>query len=217
MVYAETCPHYLFLSDELYDLPGFESAKYVVCPPLRPAWHQDELWRGIARGDLQVVSTDHCPWCFRGGFRGLPKQKELGVGDFSKIPPGMPGIETRMQLLFDGGVRAGRIDVTRWVDLTATAPASIFGLHPRKGTIAVGSDADLVVWDPERPWTISATTHHMRVDYNPYEGRKGYGAPDVVLSRGEVIVKNDQCVAKPGRGEFLRRAPMPVCSSPVPA
>jgi dihydropyrimidinase len=208
-IYAETCPHYLFLSEELYELPGFEGAKYVCCPPLRSASHQEALWRGLANGDLQVVSTDHCPWCFREGFQGLPKQKELGIGDFSKIPPGLPGVETRMQLLFDGGVRAGRIDLRRWVELTATAPARIFGLYPRKGTIAVGSDADLVIWDPERQWTISAVTHHMRVDYNPYEGRSGRGLPDVVMSRGEIIVSDGKCLGEPGRGSFLRRTAEP--------
>src|SRR5438067_9883784 len=175
--FAETCPQYLFLSYENYEEPGFDGAKYVMSPPLRPKWHQAELWKGLAKNDLQVVSTDHCPFCMKEGFRGLPKQKELGKGDFSKIPNGAPGVETRMALLFDGGVAQGRITASRWVELTATAPAKIMGLFPRKGTIAVGSDADIVLWDPKATQTLSAKTHHMRVDYSPYEGRKVKGKP----------------------------------------
>jgi dihydropyrimidinase len=203
--YAETCPQYLFLSYDNYEEPGFAGAKYVMSPPLRPAWHQDELWKGLQKNDLQVVSTDHCPFCMKEGFRGLPKQKELGTGDFSKIPNGAPGVETRMALLFDGGVAQGRISASRWVELTATAPAKIMGLFPRKGTIAVGSDADIVVWDPKATQTLSAKTHHMRVDYNPYEGRKVKGRPTVVLSRGEVIVQDGTFRGKKGRGRFLKR------------
>ena len=203
--YAETCPQYLFLSYDNYEEPGFEGAKYVMSPPLRPKWHQDELWKGLARNDLQVVSTDHCPFCMTEGYKGLPKQKQLGVGDFSKIPNGAPGVETRMVLLYDGGVVAGRLTLNRWIELTATTPAKLFGLFPRKGTIAVGSDADIVVWNPKTTSTISAKTHHMRVDYNPYEGRKVKGKADVVLSRGEVIVEKDAFIGKRGRGKFLKR------------
>jgi dihydropyrimidinase len=196
-VLAETCPQYLFLSIADYDRPGVEAAKYVISPPLREVADQQALWRGLAGGDLQVVATDHCPF--------TSSDKERGRLDFSKIPSGAPGIETRMALLWDGGVRAGRIDPRRFVDLTATAPARIFGLWPGKGTIAVGSDADLVVWDPEREVTLSAQTLHMRVDYSPYEGRVVHGGPVVVMSRGEVIVDHGEWKGRPGRGEFRKR------------
>jgi dihydropyrimidinase len=196
-VLAETCPQYLFLSVAEYDRPGPEAARYVISPPLREVADQQALWRGLAGGDLQVVATDHCPF--------TTSDKERGRLDFSKIPSGAPGIETRMTLLWDGGVRAGRIDPRRFVEVTATAPARIFGLWPRKGTIAVGSDADLVVWDPEREATLSAQTLHMRVDYNPYEGRVVRGGPVVVLSRGEVIVDHGEWKGRPGRGEFVKR------------
>jgi dihydropyrimidinase len=203
--YAETCPQYLFLSVESYDEPGFNGAKYVMSPPLREKWHQEELWKGLARNDLQVVSTDHCPFCMKEGYHGLPKQKELGIGDFSKIPNGAPGVETRMALLFDGGVVGKRITLNRWVEVTATTPAKLMGMFPKKGTIAVGSDADIVIWDPRTTSTISAKTHHMRVDYNPYEGRKVKGKAAVVVSRGEVIVEKDRFLGKKGRGRFLKR------------
>ena len=198
-VFAETCPQYLFLSIADYDRPGVEGAKFVISPPLREAADQQALWRGLARGDLQVVATDHCPF--------TTSDKERGRLDFSKIPSGAPGIETRMTLLWDGGVRAGRIDAQRFVEVTATAPARIFGLWPRKGTIAVGGDADLVVWDPERESKLSAGTLHMRVDYSPYEGRVVRGAPLVVMSRGEVIVDHGEWKGRAGRGEFLARRP----------
>jgi len=203
--YAETCPQYLFLSVDNYDEPGFDGAKYVMSPPLREKWHQDELWKGLARNDLQVISTDHCPFCMKEGFQGQPKQKELGIGDFSKIPNGAPGVETRMYLTYDGGVVQNRITLNRWVEVTSTTPAKLMGMFPRKGTIAVGSDADIVVWDPRATHTISAKTHHMRVDYNPYEGRKVKGKPAVVMSRGEVIVEKDKFLGKRGRGRFVKR------------
>jgi dihydropyrimidinase len=203
--YAETCPQYLFLSIDNYDEPGFDGAKYVMSPPLREKRHQDELWKGLARNDLQVISTDHCPFCMREGFQGQPKQKELGIGDFSKIPNGAPGVETRMYLTYDGGVVQGRITLNRWVEVTSTTPAKIMGMFPKKGTIAVGSDADIVVWDPRATHTISAKTHHMRVDYNPYEGRKVKGKPVVVMSRGEVIVEKDKFLGRKGRGRFIKR------------
>jgi len=203
--YAETCPQYLFLSVDDYDEPGFGGAKYVMSPPLREKWHQEELWKGLARNDLQVVSTDHCPFCMKEGFQGLPKQKELGIGDFSKIPNGAPGVETRLALLFDGGVVGKRITLNRWVELVSTTPAKLMGLFPRKGAIAAGSDADLVLWDPKATQTISAKTHHMRVDYSPYEGRKVKGKATVVLSRGEVIVEGDRFLGRKGRGKFLKR------------
>jgi dihydropyrimidinase len=198
--YAETCPQYLFLSYDNYEEPDFSGAKYVMSPPLRGKETQDKLWRGLAGGDLQAVSTDHCPFCMK-------EQKELGKGDFSKIPNGAPGIETRMSLLFDGGVRTGKIPVNRWVELTSTSPAKIFGLFPRKGTIAPGSDADIVVFDPNKKQTLSAKTLHMKVDYNPYEGREVTGVSETVLSRGKVIVDNGKFVGRAGAGTFLKRSP----------
>ena len=198
--YAETCPQYLFLSYANYEEPGFDGAKYVMSPPLRERGNEEKLWRGLAGNDLQAVSTDHCPFCFK-------EQKELGRGDFSKIPNGAPGIETRMTLLHDGGVRAGRISLNRFVELTATSPAKIFGLFPRKGTIAPGSDADLVLFDPERRQTLSAKSLHMRVDYSPYEGREVVGAVETVLSRGRVVVENGKFTGRAGAGNFLKRSP----------
>jgi dihydropyrimidinase len=198
--YAETCPQYLFLSYDNYEEPGFDGAKYVMSPPLRPRETQDQLWRGLAFNDLQAISTDHCPFCMK-------EQKELGRGDFSKIPNGAPGIETRMSLVYDGGVRQGRISLNRWVELTSTSPAKIFGLFPRKGTIAPGSDADLVIFNPERTVTLSAATLHMKVDYNPYEGRTVQGVSETVISRGAVVIDNGTYAGKAGRGTFLKRSP----------
>ncbi len=196
--FAETCPQYLFLSlDDLGN--GFEGAKYVCSPPLRPADHQEELWRGLVKDDLQIVSTDHCPFDFEG-------QKELGRGDFRKVPNGLPGVEDRMDLLHDGGVVAGRITRERWVEITSTAPAKLFGMYPRKGAIAVGSDADLVIYDPNRKHTISAKTHHMDVDYSCYEGREVRGASDIVMSRGAVIVRDGEFTGRKGHGKFIKRA-----------
>jgi dihydropyrimidinase len=198
-VYAETCPQYLYLSIENFDVPGFEGAKYVFTPPLREKWHQEKLWNGLKQDHLQVVSTDHCPFCFK-------EQKELGRDDFTKIPNGGPGIEHRMSLIYSGGVAQGRFSVNRFVELVSTTPAKLFGLYPRKGTIAVGTDADLVIFDPTRKHTISAKTHHMRVDYSMFEGIQVTGMPDVVLSRGRVIVEADKFVGYPGAGEFLKRS-----------
>jgi dihydropyrimidinase len=200
MAYAETCPQYLFLSYENYEEPGFEGAKYVMSPPLRPKEGQDRLWRGLRFNDLQAISTDHCPFCMK-------EQKELGTNDFSKIPNGAPGIETRMSLVYDGGVRTGRISLNRFVELTSTSPAKIFGLFPRKGTIAPGSDADIVVFDPEKTLTLSAKTLHMKVDYNPYEGRTLTGATETVLSRGRVVIENGRFVGRAGAGSFIKRSP----------
>src|SRR5512146_606783 len=181
-VYAETCPQYLYLSLDDMDKPGFEGAKYVFTPPLREKWNQEKLWTGLKHDQLSVVSTDHCPFCFK-------EQKELGKDDFTKIPNGGPGIEHRMSLIYSGGVAEGRFNVNRFVELTATTPAKLFGLYPRKGTIAVGSDADLVIFDPKRKHTISAATHHMRVDYSMFEGITVTGMPDVVIANGKVVVK----------------------------
>ena len=197
--FAETCPQYLFLSYDNYEEPGFEGAKYVMSPPLRPKETQERLWRGLAFNDLQAISTDHCPFCMK-------EQKVLGKGDFSKIPNGAPGIETRMSLVYDGGVRPGRISLNRFVELTSTSPAKIFGLFPRKGTIAPGSDADIVVFDPEKKVRLSARTLHMKVDYNPYEGREVVGATDTVISRGRVVIDGGTFVGRPGSGSFIKRA-----------
>ena len=197
-VYAETCPQYLFLSIDNFDVPGFEGAKYVFTPPLREKWHQEKLWKGLAADQLQVVSTDHCPFCYK-------EQKELGKDDFTKIPNGGPGIEHRLSLVFTGGVQGGRFSVNRFVELTSTAPAKLFGLYPRKGTIAVGSDADLVIFDPGEEQVISATTHHMRVDYSMFEGIKVKGVPKQVFSRGRLIIDQGKFVGKVGQGEFLKR------------
>jgi dihydropyrimidinase len=197
--FAETCPQYLFLS--LDDLGhGFEGAKFICSPPLRTEDHQPELWKGLQKDDLQVVSTDHCPFDFHG-------QKDLGKGDFRKVPNGLPGVEDRMDLLHDGGVVGGRITKERWVEVTSTAPAKLFGMYPRKGAVAVGSDADLVIYDPDRVRTISAATHHMAVDYSCYEGRRVTGAADVVLSRGSVVVRNGEFTGRKGAGQFIKRAP----------
>ena len=196
--YAETCPQYLFLSQADLDRPGFEGAKFVCTPPLRNAQTHDDLWRGLRTHDLQVVSTDHCPFCMKG-------QKELGKDSFARIPNGMPGIETRLYLLWDGGVRAGRISMNRFVEITSTAPAKIFGLYPRKGTIAVGTDADLVVWDPEKRHVLGQKTLHMRVDYSPYEGLEVVGAPSHVLSRGRLVVEDFKYLGRPGDGRFVKR------------
>src|SRR5687767_1040860 len=197
MAFAETCPQYLFLS--LEDMGnGFEGAKYVCSPPLRPADHQDELWRGLRKDDLQVVSTDHCPFDFEG-------QKDLGKGDFRKVPNGLPGVEDRVDLLHDGGVVGGRITRERWVEVNSTAPAKLFGMYPRKGAVAVGSDADLVIYDPNRNHTISAKTHHMDVDYLCYEGREVQGGSDIVLSRGTVIVRDGEFTGRKGHGRFVKR------------
>ncbi|HQX82451.1 MAG TPA: dihydropyrimidinase [Vicinamibacterales bacterium] len=195
--FAETCPQYLFLSYDNYEEPGFEGAKYVMSPPLRKKETQDRLWRGLAGNDLQAIATDHCPFCM--------KEKHLGDGDFSKIPNGAPGIETRMSLVYDGGVRTGKISLNRFVELTSTSPAKIFGLFPRKGTVAPGSDADLVIFDPEKKMTLRATTLHMNVDYNPYEGREVTGVTETVLSRGRVIIEGGQFVGRAGAGSFIKR------------
>jgi dihydropyrimidinase len=196
--FAETCPQYLFLSlDDMKD--GFEGAKFVCSPPLRPADHQDDLWVGLVKDDLQVVSTDHCPFDFE-------TQKQLGVGDFRKIPNGLPGVEDRVDLMHDGGVIAGRMTKERWVEIISAAPARMFGLAGRKGVIAAGADADLVVYDPKRQHTISAKTHHMDVDYSCYEGRPVTGASDIVMSRGRVVVEKGEWKGEKGWGKFLKRS-----------
>jgi dihydropyrimidinase len=201
--FAETCPQYLFCSeDDLRGDPGNEwkGAGFVCTPPLRPKHHHDHLWRGLKNYDLQVVATDHCPFCMK-------DQKELGRGDFSKIPNGMPGVETRLHLLWEGVV-AGKISINRFVEITSTAPAKIFGMYGKKGTLAIGADADVVVWDPKREKVLGKDTLHMRVDYSPFEGRKVPASPSHVFSRGELIVEGDTWVGKQkqGRGQFLKRS-----------
>ena len=200
-VFAETCPQYLFLDHSYYEQEGFEGAKYVMTPPLREKWNQKELWRGLQMGDLMSISTDHCPFCFK-------EQKEMGINDFSKIPNGGPGVENRMSLVFNGGVVEGRISLNRFVELTSTASAKMFGLFPKKGTIAVGSDADIVIFNPDRKETISvnnSVTHHMKVDYNAYEGFEVTGVSETVISRGKIIVDNCEYLGKKGDGQFLKR------------
>ena len=195
-VLAETCPQYLFLSlDDLGN--GFDGARFVCSPPLRPRDHQEVLWRGLANDDLQVVGTDHCPFDFRG-------QKDIGRGDFRKIPNGLPGVEERLDLLFQGVVQ-GRLSMERWVETCSTAAARIFGLGGRKGVVAPGYDADIVIYDPERRHVLSATTHHMAVDYSCYEGLEVQGGSDIVLSRGQVIVEDGAYRGRPGDGRFLSR------------
>ncbi|EWM12444.1 dihydropyrimidinase [Kutzneria sp. 744] len=196
-VFAETCPQYLFLSIEDLARPDFEGAKFVASPPLREKSHQGALWQGLRTNDLSVVSTDHCPFCF-------VEQKELGRGDFSKIPNGMPGVEHRMDLIYQGVV-GGELTLQRWVEVTSTTPARMFGLYPRKGVIAPGSDADIVVYDPAAKQTLSATTHHMNVDYSAYEGLEITGRVDTVLSRGRVVVDSGGWHGAKGHGRFLSR------------
>lgn len=196
--FAETCPQYLLLDYSYYEKEGFEGAKYVMTPPLRDKENQEMLWRGLRGNDLQVISTDHCPFCFK-------EQKELGRDDFSKIPNGGPGVENRMSLIYHHGVASGRIGLNRFVELTSTAAAKIFGLFPKKGTIAVGSDADIVIFDPNREQTISASTHHMRVDYSAYEGWTVKGVIETVISRGKVIVENGEFKGRAGDGRFVKR------------
>jgi dihydropyrimidinase len=205
-VHAETCPHYLFLTREEYDRSGFDAAKYVMTPPLRDGDHQRQLWRGLKTNDLQVISTDHCPFCFNEQPYGMKYSKQQGVENFSKIPNGAPGIETRLPLVFDGGVGRHGMSIHRFVELTATTPSKLFGLFPRKGTIAVGSDADLVLFNPKESWTIHAADHHSRIDYSLFEGRSVKGRVKKVFLRGTLIVDGDRWLGREGLGEFVRRS-----------
>jgi len=198
-IWGETCTQYLFIEQKDLEEPDFQGAKYVFTPPPRPPHNHESLWRALNNGVLSAVSSDHCP------FR-IADQKTLGKGDFSKIPNGGPGIENRLHMLHHFGVREGRMSMNHLVDLCCTQPAKLFGLFPRKGTIAVGSDADIVVWDSDKHLTLSAKTHHTNVDYNLFEGTEVVGAPELVLLRGQVIVDGDELVASPGAGQFLSRA-----------
>ncbi|MFJ2443649.1 MULTISPECIES: dihydropyrimidinase [unclassified Streptomyces] len=197
-VFGETCPQYLFLSTDNLAEPDFEGAKYVCSTPLRPVEHQAALWRGLRTNDLQVVSTDHCPFCFSG-------QKELGRGDFSKIPNGLPGVENRMDLLHQAVVE-GKLSRRRWIEIACASPARMFGLYPRKGTIAPGADADVVIYDPLAEQTVSAETHHMNVDYSAYEGKRITGQVETVLSRGELVIDRREFTGMAGHGQYTPRA-----------
>jgi dihydropyrimidinase len=199
-VFAETCPQYLYLTlEDTLARPGFEGAKWVCSPPVRTghAHHQADLWKGLRTNELAVVSTDHCPFCFK-------EQKEIGIGNFSKIPNGMGTVEHRMDLIYQGVV-AGQISLNRWVETCSVTPARMFGLYPRKGVIAPGSDADIVVYDPAAQHTISVDNHHMALDYSAWEGTIVDGKADTVISRGSVIIEGDSYVGRKGHGQFLKR------------
>jgi dihydropyrimidinase len=198
-VWGESCTQYFFRSIDDLAQPGFEGAKYVYSPPARDTSNHEVLWNAVRTDALSAISTDHCAFLWDG-------QKTLGKDDFTKIPNGGPGLEDRLKMIHHFGVREGRISLNRLVDLLATQPAKLFGLYPRKGTIAVGADADVVVFDPERRETLSASTHHSKCDYNLYEGVEVVGAPELVLLRGTVLVEDGELVAAPGTGRFVRRA-----------
>lgn len=204
-VFAETCPHYLFFDDSEYENEAFDVARHVMSPPLRSKESQKALWTALKTDDLQLVSTDHCPFCMKEGHLGRINQKPFGEHDFSRIPNGVPGVETRMTVIFDGGVRENRISLNRFVELTSTAPAKLFGLFPRKGTIAVGSDADIVLFDPNDKHTISAHTHHSNCDYTLFEGKQVTGSVKKVFLRGDLIVDGKNWLGKAGNGQFLKR------------
>lgn len=203
-VFAETCPQYLYLSYEDYERPGFEGAKFVMSPPLRPKGNEERLWNGLRQNWLQVVSTDHCSFC----MKATPQKpgKELGKDSFAKIPNGAPGVETRMLLLWDA-VQKGKMTPNRFVDVTSTTPAKLFGLYPRKGHLSPGADADIVLIDPKKKHTISAKTHHTAADYNPYEGTTVAGSIRDVFVRGAHMVENGRMIGSKKQGQFLRRAP----------
>jgi dihydropyrimidinase len=197
LAFAETCPQYLFLSIDDYG-DDWNGAKYVMTPPLREKHNQADLWKGLRMGDLHVIATDHCPFCMK-------DQKELGRDDFTKIPNGAPGVEYRMELIYNGGVVENRISLNRFVELTSTAAAKMFGMFPKKGTIAVGSDADIVIFDTEKEHTFTLEAQHMNVDYCAYEGKTVKGKVETVLSRGRVVIENGECLVDKGSGEFIKR------------
>ena len=204
-VFAETCPHYLLFDDSVYSGDDFEIAKYVMTPPLRTSDDQKHLWRALRYDDLQVIATDHCPFCMKEGHRGFFRQKTMGTNDFSKIPNGAPGIETRLVSLFDIGVMQGKLSLNRFVQLTSTTPAKLFGLFPKKGTIAVGSDADVVLFDPAAKQTIRAEHLHGNCDYTLLEGRELRGRVEKVLLRGQLIVDGPEWHGCEGMGQFVPR------------
>lgn len=207
-VYGETCPQYLFLDRSLIEQPGWEGAKYLCAPPPRDKGNRDQLWQGIAAGHFQLVSSDHCSFLFEGA---AGKRAHGAHPHFRKVAPGVPGLEARLPLLFSEGVGKGRIDLNTFVAVTATNAAKIYGLYPRKGTIAVGADADLAIWDPEREVTIRKSMLHDRMDFTPYEGFTVKGWPEITLSRGEAVWRDGKPAGKPGRGRFL------ACDRPEPA
>jgi dihydropyrimidinase len=204
-VYAEVTPQHLLLHESEYDREGFEGAKYVCAPPLRAAEHLQALWRGLASGRIQTVATDHCPWNFN-------TDRRRGEDDFTLIPAGLPGIETRPALLFDRGVNNGLLSLNRFVDTCATTPAKLFGLYPQKGSIVIGGDADLVLWDPNREVKLAQNTLHQNVDYCPYEGWRVRGYPALVLLRGRPVAQDGQFVGRPGAGRFVPRRPYSIAS-----
>lgn len=195
--FAETCPQYLFLSIDDYG-DGWDGAKYVMTPPLREKHNHADLWKGLKMDDLQCIATDHCPFCMK-------DQKELGRDDFSLIPNGAPGVEYRMEIIYNGGVVENRISLNRFVELTSTAAAKMFGMFPKKGTIAVGSDADIVIFDTEKEHVFTLENQHMNVDYCAYEGKKIKGKVETVLSRGRVVIENGECLVEKGSGQFIKR------------
>lgn len=195
---AETCTHYLSLDRDIYDEPGFEPAKAVLTPPLRTEEHRHALWDGINTGSLSVVSSDHCPFCFA-------EKERLGGSDFRSIPNGGPGVEHRMLVMYETGVRSGKISLERYVEVTSANPAQQFGLYPRKGTISPGSDADIVVLNPEGRTHISAATQKQAMDYTLYEGFDIGCSLDQVYSRGDLVAENGEYVGASGRGQFLAR------------
>ncbi|MEP0266102.1 dihydropyrimidinase [Dokdonia sp.] len=194
-VFVETCTQYLTLDASLYKRD--DGAKWVMSPPLREKKDQTSLWSGINQGLIQVIGTDHCPFTW--------EQKQMGKNDFSKIPNGHPAIEHRMELLFSEGVRKGKISLSKYVELTSTNAAKIFGMYPKKGTIAIGADADLVIFNPTKKQTLSKKSHHMNVDYSSYEGFKVTGKTETVLLRGQVAIEDNKCLLKPGYGQFVKR------------
>jgi dihydropyrimidinase len=201
-VFGETCPQYLYLTlEDHLGAPGFEGAKWACSTPLRSRHehHRDDLWQALRANDLQVVSTDHCPFCFK-------EQKELGIGDFSRIPNGIGSVEHRMDLLYQGVVD-GHLSLARWVDVACTTPARLFGLYPRKGTLAPGADADVVVYDPTATQTLGVDTHHMNIDHSAYEGITVRGRVETVLSRGRVVVHQGTYHGSPTHGRYLHRSP----------
>jgi dihydropyrimidinase len=210
-VFGETCPHYMLLDWETHVCAaGFEGAKYVCSTPIRPRaeGHQEYLWNALARNDLQIVSTDHAGFFYDDdldGPRKLGRQKRLGEGNFTLIPNGLPGVEERLNVMYQGGVVEGRISLNRWVELCCTNPAKMFGMYPKKGTIAVGADADIVVYDPNESFTYGPDTIHMNVDYTAYDGMEISGKPATVMSRGKVVVEDDEYLGSPGDGRYLRR------------
>lgn len=206
-VMGETCTQYMFVFEDHMRQPGYEGAKYACGPPVRTPEDGEFLWDALADGILQVVSTDNCSFYWEGGVNGRRAGKELGKEGFHKIPNGMPGIEDRMKVIWHHGVNSGRISPNRFVQITSANPAKIFGMYPKKGTISVGADADIVVWDPEKTFTISAKTHHVATDYNVYEGMEVKGMPVITIIRGTTVVEGDELKVDKGFGSFVKRKP----------